>query len=354
MMSEPCPFGSHRAAGKLPQPAPRLDTSLPIRANEALLAVELLNLDATSMKEIAGAADGDVERIRARILDIVRARGKMHNPATNSGGVLVGRVREIGRDFPDRTLKLGDRICPIVSLSILPLRLAEVADVNVATTQVCVRGEAIIFASTVYGRIPDDFSLGAAVGLIDIAGAPARTLHMVRPGMSVAVLGGGKAGLLSAAAARERLGRTGQLVVFDVDPQACETIRALGLADAVVEADLQDPMGSYRAARDVTDGRLFDVVISVTSAAQTESSAILLTRQKGRLLFFGMATNFQAASLSAEGAGKDIELLMGNGYVENCVDDTFRLARTSPTLRRLLEDKLGGGEAAVSPRPGDV
>jgi L-erythro-3,5-diaminohexanoate dehydrogenase len=58
------------------------------------------------------------------------------------------------------------------------------------------------------------------------------------------------------------------------------------------------------------------------------------------VLFFGMSTSFQTASLSAEGVGKDVDLLMGNGYVENCVEDTFRLVRKSPDLRHVLDDKL--------------
>jgi L-erythro-3,5-diaminohexanoate dehydrogenase len=343
MRFDPCPFGSHRAGGGLPQPAPKLDVDMPLQPNEACLDVELLNLDATSMKEVARSADGDADRIKSRIMEIVRCRGKMHNPATNSGGVLVGRVKQVGEHFPDRSLRIGERICPIVSLSILPLRLHEVIDVDIATTQVSVRGEAIIFGSTIFGRIPADFSLRAAIGLIDIAGAPARTLLMVRPGMKVAILGGGKAGMISAAAARESLGRTGQLVVFDVDPATCGEIRKLDLADAVIEADLRDPIGSYRLAKEVTNDDLFDVVISVTSAAATEGAAILMARPKARVLFFGMATNFQAASLSAEGIGRDVELLMGNGYVENCVEDAFRLVRACPGLRRLVEDKLGAG-----------
>lgn len=34
--------------------------------------------------------------MKDRILEIVRTRGKMHNPETNSGGVLLGVVQEIG------------------------------------------------------------------------------------------------------------------------------------------------------------------------------------------------------------------------------------------------------------------
>lgn len=332
-----CPYGSHRAEGRLPQPAPRLDATMEARSCEVLIDVEMLNLDSTSMKQIAEAAGHDTDGVKRRILEIVSTRGKMHNPVTNSGGVLVGRVARVGSAFPDQSLKMGELICPIVSLSMLPLQLHEILSVNVETTQVMVRGQAILFQTTIFGRIPNDFSLPVAVGLIDIAGAPARTLQMVAPDMKVAILGGGKAGLVSAFAARKRLGRSGQLVVMDVDAGTCQRMRELNVADDVVTVDLQDPLAAHRAARDVTKDALFDIVISVTNAPLTEGAAILATRQHGRALLFSMATSFQAAALSAEGAGKDVELLVGNGYVANCVDDTFALVRSHPELRREMD-----------------
>jgi L-erythro-3,5-diaminohexanoate dehydrogenase len=333
-VSQCCPYGSHRAEGRLPQPAPRLDATMEVRPCELMLDVEILNLDSTSMKQLAKDASHDEEKIKKRILEIVATRGKMHNPVTNSGGVLVGRVAEVGSNFHDQSLKKGDLICPIVSLSMLPLQLHEIVSVNERTTQVVVRGQAILFQTTIFSQVPQDFSLPVALGLIDIAGAPARTLQMVRPDMNVAILGAGKAGLVSAYAARSRLGQSGRLVVMDVDTDTCRRMRDLRVADEVITVDLQDPLESHRVASDLTKGELFDIVISVTSAPQTEGAAILLTKQTGRALLFSMATSFQAAALSAEGTGKDIELLIGNGYVANCVANTLNLVREHPELRQ--------------------
>ena len=48
-----CPFGSHRAGGALPQAAARLDASPEIWDNELRIRVERLNLDSSSMRQIA-------------------------------------------------------------------------------------------------------------------------------------------------------------------------------------------------------------------------------------------------------------------------------------------------------------
>lgn len=63
----------------------------------------------------------------AAILAIVKKRGKMHNPATDSGGVLLGKVKSIGARFPKaKEMKVGDAIVPLVTLSSLPLALTKV------------------------------------------------------------------------------------------------------------------------------------------------------------------------------------------------------------------------------------
>src|SRR5260370_42257319 len=97
-------YGVHRVIGEeetLPQRAQRLDPSLPIRDSELLVAVAHLNIDAASFRQMKNEAAGDVKQIAAAIQRIVRERGKMHNPVTGSGGMLVGRVEGMGRRHPD-------------------------------------------------------------------------------------------------------------------------------------------------------------------------------------------------------------------------------------------------------------
>src|SRR5215218_9224578 len=94
------PTGLHRVlddAVVLPQAARRLDARAELWPDEVRIRVEKLNLDAASYRQLERkhtAGDGwvDHEAIRAEVLDIVRARGKMQNPETGSGGMLVGTV----------------------------------------------------------------------------------------------------------------------------------------------------------------------------------------------------------------------------------------------------------------------
>ena len=59
-------------------------------------------------------------RSAGAVLDIVAARGKMQNPETGSGGMLVGTVEEVGPESP-LGLAVGDRVATLVSLTLTPL-----------------------------------------------------------------------------------------------------------------------------------------------------------------------------------------------------------------------------------------
>src|SRR5581483_3089398 len=116
------PIGLHRVlepAGVLPQAALRLDASPVIADDEVRLRVERLNLDAASFRQLWQAHGGDGAAVRAEVLGIVRSRGKMHNPVTGSGGMLIGSVDEVG---PASKLGLapGDRVATLVSLTLTP------------------------------------------------------------------------------------------------------------------------------------------------------------------------------------------------------------------------------------------
>src|SRR5437763_7031407 len=96
-------IGCHRVIeppGVLPQAAWRLDARPEIGDDEVRVDVERLNLDAASFRQLVTKHAGDGAAVRAEVLDIVASRGKMHNPVTGSGGMLIGTVAEVGRCSP--------------------------------------------------------------------------------------------------------------------------------------------------------------------------------------------------------------------------------------------------------------
>lgn len=100
-MKKGCKYGTHRVLepqGVLPQPATKICNDMEIYSNEILIDVIALNIDSASFTQIEEEAGGDIEKIKAKIQEIVSERGKMQNPVTGSGGMLIGVVEKIGED----------------------------------------------------------------------------------------------------------------------------------------------------------------------------------------------------------------------------------------------------------------
>jgi len=351
------PLGLHRViepAGVLPQAAWRLDPDAAIWPDEVLVAVERLNLDAASFRQLHEAHGGDPAAIKAAVLAIVADRGKMQNPVTGSGGMLTGVVREVGPESP-LGLRPGDRIATLVSLSLTPLVITDgLAAWDGASEQVPCQGQAILFGRSIAAVLPDDLPVPLSLAVMDVCGAPAMTHRVVSqaaerlPGKGpvVAILGAaGKSGSLSAAAAR----RAGASRIIGVVPHGAEAavLRAAksadgsaGLADEVVIADARDPVGVADAVRGA--GGPADVTVVCVDVPGCEGGAILATAQGGTVIFFSMATSFAAAALGAEGVAADVTMLVGNGYTPGHAQLALDLIRSEPGVRGIFEARTQG------------
>lgn len=337
------PYGLSRVVaqpGTLPQAARKLDPSLPLREGELLIDVDSLNVDAASFKQIVSQVGPTAEAIGARVRELVEERGKLQNPVTGSGGMLIGRVREVHPAHPAAaTLRPGDRIATLVSLTLTPLHLESIRAVHPAIDRVDVTGHAILFASGLYAKLPDDLPETLALAALDVCGAPALVARYVKPGMRVAVLGAGKSGALCLAQARRALEGRGQLLALDISRDALDALHALSLCDEALVTDATRAVDVLEAVKKATGGALCDLVINCASVGGTELATVLSVRDGGTAIFFSMATGFSAAALGAEGVGKDVTMLIGNGYVPGHAELTLALLRSEPGLMSLFEKR---------------
>jgi L-erythro-3,5-diaminohexanoate dehydrogenase len=324
--------------GVLPQRAKKVDPSLPLRDGELLIDVESLNIDAASFKQLKDAAGGDTAKIAAAISAIVAERGKMQNPVTGSGGMLIGRVKEIANGHPGN-LKVGDRIATLVSLTLTPLVIDEIRAVKSDIDRVDIKGRAILFASGIYAKLPDDLPDTLSLAALDVAGAPALVARYVKPGMRVVMLGAGKSGALCLAQARELMKGQGQLIALDISEPALKNLSDLKLCDAYARVDATQGVEVMETVSKLTEGKLADLVVNCASVPNTEMAAILSVRDGGTVIFFSMATSFTTAALGAEGVGKDVQMIVGNGYVPGHAELTLDLLRRQGELRKLFEQR---------------
>ena len=336
-------YGTHRVVeplGTLPQPAQKLDNTMEIYDNEMLIDVSALNIDSASYTQIRHACSDDAEQMKKMILSIVDERGKMQNPVTGSGGMLIGTVREIGPNFRSNTrVKVGDRIATLVSLSLTPLKIKEIKHLDPQHDQVDVDAQAILFESGLVAVLPPDMPERLALAALDVAGAPAQVDRLVTEGDIVCLIGGGgKSGILCCYQAMQNVGPYGKVIVVEYSEKNAQRIKDMGLATDVIVADATNVMDVYNKVMAITGGRGTDVTINNVNVPNTEMTSILITKGRGCVYFFSMATSFTRAALGAEGVGKDISLIVGNGYARGHAELTLNILRESEPIRRLFEE----------------
>ncbi|MDD2636433.1 MAG: L-erythro-3,5-diaminohexanoate dehydrogenase [Bacteroidales bacterium] len=340
-MKKGCRYGTHRVLepkGTLPQPAHKLDNTMSIYDNEVLIDVITLNIDSASYTQIKKDCGADAQKMKQMILDIIDERGKIQNPVTGSGGMLIGIVREIGPNFTDKRLKVGQKIATLVSLSLTPLKIDEILKLDPTNDQIDVRGNAILFETGLFAILPVDIPEKLALAALDVAGAPAQVDRLVKEGDTVCIIGGGgKSGILCCYQAMKNVGPYGKVIVVEFSEENAQRIRDMKLADHVIVEDATNVMAVYNKVTKITGERGCEVVINNVNVPSTEMTSILITKGQGVIYFFSMATSFTKAALGAEGIGKDINLIVGNGYAKGHANLTLSILRESAEIRDLFE-----------------
>lgn len=338
-------YGTHRVIepkGVLTQAAYKIDNDMSKRySNEIICDVISLNIDSASFTQIDEACGHDVEKIGQMIMNIVAERGKQQNPVTGSGGMFIGKVAYIGEDLVDKVkIKVGDKIASLVSLSLTPLKINKIKAIHPEIDRVDIEGQAVLFESGIYAKLPDDMSEALALAALDVAGAPAQARRLPKKGDSVLILGAnGKSGVLCGYEALKAVGPTGNVVGVVRNPAQVPGLMELGVYNKVIVASCTEPVNVLEKALEANGGKEYDVSICCVNVENCEMSAILPVRENGIVYFFSMATSFTKAALGAEGVGKDVNMIIGNGYAKDHAEITLNVLRENAKIRKLFDEK---------------
>jgi L-erythro-3,5-diaminohexanoate dehydrogenase len=322
------PYGLHRVIdqpGVLPQAAERLDATLPCQATELEISVDRVHIDASSFLQLRNEHGDNAPAIRAVLLALLQRRGKLHNPVTNSGGMLTGAVSRVGASYPSPPVT-DTRIATLVSLTLTPLHLDFLGEPDLRTGEVRARGKAFLFETGLWVELPSDIPEPASLAALDVAGAPARVRARTRPGARVLIIGAGRSGALSAVAAAEA--GAAEVLVADIDQARLARLALLNLRP------IRPILGNARDAVAFAGlvGVPADLTVSCVNVPGIEAACILSTQRNGHILFFSMATDFTRAALGAEGLGCAATLEIGNGYLPGHAAQAIDLLRRYPML----------------------
>jgi len=337
-------YGSHRVIepiGSLPQAADKISNDMEIYDNEILIDVDYLNIDSASFSQIQQVANQDIAMIEEIVLEIVKEKGKMQNPVTGSGGMLIGKVVKIGDTLKNKIdLNVGEKIASLVSLSLTPLRIDKVLKIYPETDRIEIQGKAILFESGIYIKLPEDMEDKLTLAVLDVAGAPAQVKNIVKENDTVLILGAtGKSGLLCSYMANKIVGNKGKVIGQARSKSRAEFLKITELCHEVIIADVLKPINVLENTLNANNDQEVDISINCLSIPNTEMASILPVRDGGTVYFFSMATSFTKAALGAEGVGKDVTMIIGNGYTKGHAELALDMVRESEVLRKIFKEK---------------
>ena len=327
----------------------KIDNTMTLRSDEVLIDVKIININLASFNEILDETGEDRALLCQRVLEIVRERGKLHNPVTNSGGMLYGTVVELGPSYPNiYHIRPKDEIISLSSLTVTPLHITQILRIDYESAQLEVEGQAILYANSPVVKKPPDLPLRAVIAAMDEAGAPTRSYQIVQPGQDVLILGAsGRIGLMCGYAAKDKMGSSGRLVGIVRDQESRIQMEQCSVFDEVLELDATN-LSAFCGTPHAEIIQRFDVVINCINTADTEAASLLAVKNHGTIYFATICCDYKFVALTAESIGKEIQVIPYTGFLEGHADYTLGLMRRFPQMQTDIQRGICGVPETIS------
>ena len=304
----------------IPTSAWRLDNSRNIRADEMRISVELIHLEGTSFKQICTEANNNPDEIKRAIIDTVIRRGKLHNPVTDTGGVLCGRIEAIGDDYTnDKGLAIGDRVIVNASLTSFPMSLESITDIDWVFNQISARGFAILHPDIPVIKVDDSIPVRQMLFALDESGTLYKLSTLLEGKSRFLIVGNNLiSNILYGYVIRRALGSSCEIVCV-MDKRTGIDIKGEGIErlmprvfDQIQILDILKPVECIRQLGE----SYFDLSVNCAEIPGAETVNVLATREKGTVLFANLINNLNIALYITESISKQLEVLGAEGYRE--------------------------------------
>lgn len=324
--------------GLTPANAWKLDNSRELRRGEARLALERIHLEWDSFQQICSSCGFDENRIKAKILDIVERRGKLHNPFTGTGGVLMGTIGETyGENAMISGIRPGDRIYSLTSLCSVPLWIDEIKKIDFNYGQIVCSGYAILFEASPICRVEEGLSPDYTLAAIDEAGSLFGVFQvaMERQMKDFVIIGRNTyTTMLYAAAIREAIGPRYRVTAV-MDENSRESLDHQEIRQAMHPlvqetyfVNLTEPLRAYEQLTG-QDPELagVDQVIIAEDIRGAETLGVLLVKALGAVYFSAVENHYADGQMVAESMGKFVTMYAFDQYIKDYPEFSIRMVR---------------------------
>ena len=336
----------------LPTVAWKVDNKREIYSNELRIAVKRIHLEGTSFKQISMEANRNEDAIKNIIMDIVIKRGKLHNPVTDTGGVLYGVVEEIGKDYDNsKGFEIGDEVLCNASLSTVPLYLNRITGINNALGQIDVDGYAIAFNEIPMVRKPPDLPADLLLFTFNESGTLFRVSQEAFGKNNILVVGNNlMVNLLYGYTVRRVVGNQANVICLldkktelmlkgaQVDKLISEVFNELHYVNILKPLECLDRLNI---------DALFDMSINCADIAGAETINILATKSGGSVFFVNLINNYNIALYITESISRQLDIRCADGYLK--AYDEFDIQMTKELVPYLSDVYMGSNWSEGEP-----
>ncbi|MBF0980384.1 MAG: sigma 54-interacting transcriptional regulator [Clostridiales bacterium] len=316
----------------LPTSAWKLDNSREIRSTEMRIAVKKIHIESTSFKQICMMSAMQEGRIKKNIMDIVEKRGKLHNPVTDTGGLLYGVVEEIGSDYPnEKNLKVGEEILCNTSLASVPLHLENILSIDNAYTQADVEGYAVVFGDMPVVRKPEGLPLNLLLFVLDESGTIYTVSKTVKDNKKFLVVGNNVlTNLIFGYAIRKTAGKDVEILcLFDKKTELIMVGKSIDklLSEVFTRVEYVNILRPMECVERLELDSRFDIAVNCADIPGAETINILATRQGGTVIFANLINNYNIALYLTESLARDLHIESADGYLEKYDEFDIEITR---------------------------
>ncbi len=313
----------------VPTSAWRLDNSRSIRPDEIRVSVEKIHLEGTSFKQICTESSNNPEKIRQTIIDIVIRRGKLHNPVTDTGGVLYGVVEAIGDDYDNRyDLKIGDKVICNASITSFPMHIENVGEIDWVFNQIQVKGYAILHSDISMIKVDEDVPVKQMLFALDESGTLLKLNSLIEGKSKFLIVGNSiLSNILYGYVIRRALGESCEITCV-LDKRTGINIKGEGIERLVSrifdQVHLLDILRPIECIKQLGES-YFDLSVNCAEIPGAETVNILATKDGGTVLFANLINNLNIALYITESISKSLEVLGAEGFSEGYDEFDLRL-----------------------------
>lgn len=332
--------------GAVPATAWRLNNQWQIGPKEIRIRLETVHIEWDNFNQICSHCGYDEMRIKARIMQIIEERGKLHNPFTGSGGLFMGTIEEIGSEVDAEGMMVGDRVFSQSSITGMAMHIDRITRLDFNYGQMECQGYVICFEATSLIRYTGEVSEKNLLTAIDEEGnfLGVRQAVSEQKAERAVIIGGNLVTtLLYAQILRDCFGESTKVTAV-LDKHSLGNLTEAEIISAfqpVIEhtcfTDLCQPLEAWQQIRDEgKNEQPIDAVINLEDISGSETLATLLVREHGTVFYASLQNNYSVGILVADSMGKEVTPYALDGFDKDAYDYAVKLIQAvSPNLERL-------------------